>query len=136
VAFVFGISLSIENTVIRMAARVVAFVPAIVAFVALKPDSFGETVPYQLSTSQWIGLLSALAVSYFFARFWPQAMKSPAFAMSLGDPGALAALNGVSVARPEPTSATPEPTDEPLDAPPTDETDSGSEDSESDSKRS
>jgi phosphatidylglycerol:prolipoprotein diacylglycerol transferase len=88
VAFVFGISLGIKNQSARMAARVLAFIPPIVAFVALRPESFGKTQQVQLSTSQWIGFLSALICSYFYAKFWETARKSPKLAMgleSLGD---------------------------------------------------
>jgi phosphatidylglycerol---prolipoprotein diacylglyceryl transferase len=88
VAFVFGVSLGIKNAKARTIARVLAFVPPIVAFVMLKPPSFGKQVSIQLSTSQWIGLLTAAVVSYFYARFWETARKSPALAMgleSLGD---------------------------------------------------
>jgi phosphatidylglycerol:prolipoprotein diacylglycerol transferase len=92
--FVFGISLGIRNARVRTVACVAAFVPAIVAYLALKPASFGETQPYQLSTSQGIGLLSALAVCYFYAHFWVQAIKAPRLAMSVGDPIAIAALMG------------------------------------------
>ncbi len=92
--FVFGISLGIVNPRARTIARVLAFVPPVIAYVALKPASFAETIPYQLSTSQIIGLLSALAVSYFYAKFWADAGTHPVLAMSLGDVGAIRALKG------------------------------------------
>jgi phosphatidylglycerol---prolipoprotein diacylglyceryl transferase len=96
VGFVFGVSLGIPNKRGRMVARIFAFVPPVVAYLALRPASFAQTIPYQLSTSQLIGLLSALAVSYFYARFWEDARKSPALAMSLGDPMSIRALKGES----------------------------------------
>jgi phosphatidylglycerol:prolipoprotein diacylglycerol transferase len=88
VAFAFGVALGIKNPTTRLVARVLAFVPPVVAFVAMKPASFGKQVTMQLSTSQWIGLLSACVVSYFYAQFWNEARRSPALAMgleSLGD---------------------------------------------------
>lgn len=88
VAFVFGISLGITNPKTRNAARVLAFVPPVVAFIALSPASFGKQQAVQLSTSQWIGLLSAVVCSYFYAKFWEEARRSPKLAMgleSLGD---------------------------------------------------
>jgi phosphatidylglycerol:prolipoprotein diacylglycerol transferase len=88
-AFTFGISMGITNATARAVARVFAFVPPIVAYLTLRPASFGQTEPYQLSTSQIIGLLSALAVAYFYARFWADAEKHPVLAMSLGDSEAL-----------------------------------------------
>jgi len=100
IGFVFGISLGIANKRARMVARVLAFVPPVVAYLALKPASFAQTVPYQLSTSQIIGLLSALTVSYFYARFWEEARKNPTLAMSLGDAAMIRELKGES-AEPE-----------------------------------
>jgi phosphatidylglycerol:prolipoprotein diacylglycerol transferase len=82
-AFVFGISLGITNVRARMIARVAAFVPPVVAYLMLAPAKFGEVVQAHPSTSQWIGLLSALGCAYFYARFWEIARKSPKAAMSL-----------------------------------------------------
>jgi phosphatidylglycerol:prolipoprotein diacylglycerol transferase len=88
-AFAFGISVGIAHEVARTVSRVLAFVPAVAAYFALRPASFGQTEPYQLSTSQIIALLSALAVAYFYARFRADAGKHPALAMSVGDAEAL-----------------------------------------------
>jgi len=96
IAFVFGISLGIANKRARTVARVLAFLPPIVAYVALKPASFGQAVAYQLSTSQLIGVLSALAVAFFYARFWEEARKNPRLALSLGDEASIRALKGES----------------------------------------
>ncbi|HVJ90473.1 MAG TPA: prolipoprotein diacylglyceryl transferase family protein [Labilithrix sp.] len=88
IAFVFGISLGITNPKVRSVARIVAFVPPVVAFLALRPISFGKQQAVQFSTSQWIGLLSALVCAYFYAKFWETARRSPKLAMgleSLGD---------------------------------------------------
>jgi phosphatidylglycerol:prolipoprotein diacylglycerol transferase len=94
VGFAYGISLGITGVRARLVARVLAFVPPVVAYLALRPASFAQTVPYQLSTSQLIGLLSALAVSYFYASFWEEARKNPRIAMSLGDPAMIRELRG------------------------------------------
>ncbi|MBX3231741.1 MAG: prolipoprotein diacylglyceryl transferase [Labilithrix sp.] len=88
VAFVFGISLGITNPKVRNVARVAAFVPPLVAFFILKPASFGKQQAVQLSTSQWIGMATAVICAYFYAQFWETARKSPKLAMgleSLGD---------------------------------------------------
>ncbi len=85
IAFTFGISLGITNKNARTAARVVAFVPAIASYIALRPASFGQVVNVQLSTSQWIALTTALLVSYFYAQLWQSARKAPAMAMALGE---------------------------------------------------
>jgi phosphatidylglycerol:prolipoprotein diacylglycerol transferase len=89
-AFVFGISLGITNLRTRMIARVLAFVPPVVAYVMLVPVKFGEVVQAHPSTSQWIGLLSAVVVAVFYAQFWELARKSPKAAMSLESLGDIA----------------------------------------------
>jgi phosphatidylglycerol:prolipoprotein diacylglycerol transferase len=94
IGFVFGISLGIANKRARMIARVLAFFPPVLAYLALRPATFGQSVSYQLSTSQLIGLLSALTVSVFYARFWEQARKNPKLAMSLGDEVTIRELKG------------------------------------------
>jgi phosphatidylglycerol:prolipoprotein diacylglycerol transferase len=90
IGFVLGISLGITNPATRLAARIASFVPPLVTYVMLRPQSFGASVSTQLSTSQWIGLLTALAVSLFYAQYAGEARKLPLGAMtkeSLG-PGA------------------------------------------------
>jgi phosphatidylglycerol:prolipoprotein diacylglycerol transferase len=91
IGFCVGISLGIRDATMRTVARVLSFVPAVVAYLALKPPSFGSSVTVQLSTSQWIGFLTALTVSYFYAQYWAAARKSPALAMGLASlgPGAI-----------------------------------------------
>jgi phosphatidylglycerol---prolipoprotein diacylglyceryl transferase len=95
VGFCFGISLGIRDVTMRTVARVLSFVPALVAYLALKPPSFGSSVTIQLSTSQWIAFGSALTVSYFYAQYWTAARRSPALAMNLASlgPGAVGAPN-------------------------------------------
>jgi phosphatidylglycerol:prolipoprotein diacylglycerol transferase len=92
--FALGIALGIPSPRTRMVARVLAFVPAIVAYLVLRPASFAQTVPYQLSTSQLIGVSSALTVAYFYARFWDEARKTPKLSMSLGDAATIRELGG------------------------------------------
>ena len=100
IGFVFGVSLGIANKRARTVARALAFVPAVVAYLALKPATFAQTIPYQLSTSQLIGVLSALTVAIFYARFWEDARKNPTLSMSLGDAAMIRELKGES-AKPE-----------------------------------
>ncbi len=82
--FCFGIALSIRHPMLRMVARVLSFVPPLFAYLVLKPPSFGSSVSIMLSTSQWIGLFTALLVSFFYAQYWEAARKAPRLAMSLG----------------------------------------------------
>jgi phosphatidylglycerol:prolipoprotein diacylglycerol transferase len=83
-AFIFGMALGIKNPTMRLVARALSLVPAIAAYVMLRPKSFAESVSVQLSTSQWIALFTALAVSYFYGRFWEAARKNPKLAMATG----------------------------------------------------
>jgi phosphatidylglycerol:prolipoprotein diacylglycerol transferase len=92
--FAFGVSLGIPSPRARMVARVLGFVPALAAYLALRPASFAQTMPYQLSTSQLIGVGSALTVAYFYARFWDEARKTPRLALSLGDADVIRELGG------------------------------------------
>jgi phosphatidylglycerol---prolipoprotein diacylglyceryl transferase len=94
IAFIFGIANGIPNKTARLVARIVSLVPPLVTFIALKPPSFGASVSMQLSTSQWIGFATAIAVSFFYAQFWDVARKQPKLAMSVETlgPGAVGEL--------------------------------------------
>ncbi len=87
VGFTFGIALGIRNEKARTAARVLSFAFPVAAFIMLRPQSFAESTRIQFSTSQWVALLSGLAVSFFYARFWLAAQKNPQMAMGLGSLG-------------------------------------------------
>lgn len=82
-AFSYGIALSIPNKKMRTVARVLSFVPAIAAYAILVPPKYGGHLGYQPSTSQWIGLISAVLVAIAYASFWERARRSPKLAMSL-----------------------------------------------------
>ncbi len=88
-AFVFGIALGITNPRARSVARVVAFVPPIVAYALLRPVKFGDTLTVQLSTSQLIGLGTGLLVALFYAKSWNEARRNPRAAMSAASLGEL-----------------------------------------------
>jgi phosphatidylglycerol:prolipoprotein diacylglycerol transferase len=85
--FCFGIAVAIKDARVRAVVRALGFVPPVVAYVLLKPPSFGDSVTVQLSTSQWIGLVTALLVSYFYVQFWTMARKQPGVAMNLASLG-------------------------------------------------
>jgi phosphatidylglycerol:prolipoprotein diacylglycerol transferase len=102
--FCFGMAIAIRDKTMRAVARVLAFVPPVVAYLMLRPQSFGSSVSVMLSTSQWIGVLSALIVSYFYAQYWQAARNAPRLAMSrasLGDFATSEAPAADSVAEPE-----------------------------------
>jgi phosphatidylglycerol:prolipoprotein diacylglycerol transferase len=75
VAFAFSFSLGVKDMRARTISRVVAFLPAVVAYVLLAPAKFGEVTVTKLSTSQVIGLLTGLLSAYFYAKGWVEASK-------------------------------------------------------------
>jgi phosphatidylglycerol:prolipoprotein diacylglycerol transferase len=105
VGFSVGIALGIRDKTMRTVARVLSFIPAIVAYLALKPPSFGSSVSVQLSTSQWIAFVTALTVSYFYAQYSAEARRSPALAMSVASlgPGAIPASSNEEESSPAPS---------------------------------
>jgi phosphatidylglycerol:prolipoprotein diacylglycerol transferase len=90
VAFAVGYALSfarlVDNVTLRRITQGLAFVPAVVAYVLLRPDSFAGAELMQLSTSQFIGLASALAVAGGYVLYDKAAREHPETAMSLGLP--------------------------------------------------
>ncbi len=84
-AFVFGPSRSIANPTVRKVAQGAAMVPGVVLFFLLKPQTFAQSVTVQLSTSQWIGLLTGVGAAVAWATLLEVAKKNPEAAMSLGE---------------------------------------------------
>lgn len=80
----FGIAPDVREVVLRRVTQVVAFVPAVVAYLMLKPDSFADQAMVQLSTSQWVGVLTAVPAAFVYGVFARAAKAHPASAMSLG----------------------------------------------------
>ena len=74
---------SIENVTMRRLTQIVAFMPAVVAFIVLRPASYVSSEIVQLSTSQWVGVLTAIGVSIAFALFWKVAESHPEAAMAI-----------------------------------------------------
>ncbi len=107
VGLCFGLALGIGSKPARTAVRVLAFVPPVIAYVLLAPPSFGSSVTVMLSTSQWIGLISALLVSYFYRQFWNVARKQGGTAMNA------ASLGAGAVSRPATSDDEPGEPDEP-----------------------
>ena len=79
--FAVGFSHLIENLTMRRVAQVIAFVPAVLLFLALKPDAFETNM--QFSTSQFIAITTGFAASVAFAVFYKAALAHPESAMAL-----------------------------------------------------
>jgi phosphatidylglycerol---prolipoprotein diacylglyceryl transferase len=88
-AFCYGPARSITNPRVRVAAQAVSVVPAVVVFFWLKPPSFAAPTPLQLSTSQWIAMLTAIGVAAAWSTYARSAELHPQAAMSLGIEAAL-----------------------------------------------
>ncbi len=67
VAFVAGPATSISGAALRRALGALAVLPAVVAFVVLKPEAFAPSTIAQFSTSQLIGVTTALVAAGFWA---------------------------------------------------------------------
>jgi phosphatidylglycerol---prolipoprotein diacylglyceryl transferase len=101
-AFCYGPAQSIANQRFRLAAQIASVLPAVAVFFWLKPPSFAAPTALQLSTSQWVGLLSSIAVAVAWSTYARSAELHPQAAMSLGiDPPALEGEDGVRASEEE-----------------------------------
>ncbi|HEY3592970.1 MAG TPA: prolipoprotein diacylglyceryl transferase family protein [Polyangiaceae bacterium] len=81
--YIFLIAPSVSGETTRKVTIAAALVPPVVAFVALRPASFADAAQIQLSTSQWVALLTAVpaAIAYFI--YFKAAEMHPDSAMAL-----------------------------------------------------
>lgn len=84
-AFAVGIAPAIRKRGLRIAAQVVAFAPALLVAKAFWPEAFQVTSQVRLSTSQFIGLSSAVAAAVGFALLYRNALENPKGAMAMPD---------------------------------------------------
>ncbi len=89
--FAVSFARMIEHPTLRRVAQIGAFVPAVVFAVILRPEQFAQPELMALSTSQFIGLASALAVCAAYVIYDNAAAAHPDAAMSLGLPAELSA---------------------------------------------
>lgn len=64
--FVLGIARGIADPKLQLGARIGAFVPALIAFLAFRPAAFAATPDVKLSISQWLALATGLYAAYYF----------------------------------------------------------------------
>ncbi|MDI1451370.1 prolipoprotein diacylglyceryl transferase family protein [Polyangium sp. 6x1] len=83
VGYVVGISKMIENPTMRRLSQILAFVPAAVLFLALRPESFGTSATIQLSTSQAVALSTGVAAAFAFSVYHQAALAHPEAAMAI-----------------------------------------------------
>jgi phosphatidylglycerol---prolipoprotein diacylglyceryl transferase len=87
-AFAYGPARAIALAGRRRAAQAAALLPAFVSFALLNPASFAPDNPVQLSTSQWIALLTALASGFAWSVLQQGWRANPDAAMAIDLPGA------------------------------------------------
>jgi phosphatidylglycerol:prolipoprotein diacylglycerol transferase len=76
-AFAYGPARSIDTTRTRYASLGASVLPAFISFIAFKPKEFGTPIDVQLSTSQWIGLLTAIGAAVAWERLSSRAADAP-----------------------------------------------------------
>jgi phosphatidylglycerol:prolipoprotein diacylglycerol transferase len=81
--FAIGFSKVIKNTTTLRVAQALAFVPAIVAYFLLAPASYGDSIAYQWSTSQFVAITTGFAACVAFSIFYKAALAHPESAMRI-----------------------------------------------------
>ncbi len=82
-AFAFGIARALPQAY-RLVASVAAFAPAVALYLYLRPATFISAQTVQLSTSQWVALLTGTAAAIAYGIFYDASRAHPERAMSLG----------------------------------------------------
>ncbi len=84
-AYAFGIAPALKHRSLRAITQALAFVPAVFAYLELRPGEFAAAPPVLLSTSQFVGLASGVAAAIFFGVLYKVALDNPRLAMALPD---------------------------------------------------
>ncbi|HVY49210.1 MAG TPA: prolipoprotein diacylglyceryl transferase family protein [Minicystis sp.] len=83
IGYGIGFAQEIKSVAVRRVTQVAAFLPAIIGYLVLKPATFGEAPNEEWSTSQWIGMATALAGCIGFNILYRAYRANPARAMAL-----------------------------------------------------
>jgi phosphatidylglycerol---prolipoprotein diacylglyceryl transferase len=84
IGYIVFIAGAVKDPTLRKLTQVIALVPSVIAFMVLRPESFAEPTLVQLSTSQWVAVLTGLPAAIAFGVYWKAAEMHPDTAMSLG----------------------------------------------------
>jgi phosphatidylglycerol---prolipoprotein diacylglyceryl transferase len=84
IAYIVSIAKAVKDPTLRKLTQVISLVPAVIAFLVLRPESFIEAPLVQLSTSQWVAVLTGIPAAIAFGIFYSAAQMHPDTAMSLG----------------------------------------------------
>jgi phosphatidylglycerol:prolipoprotein diacylglycerol transferase len=82
-SYVFFMAPSVSDPTMRKMTQVIAVVPAVVAFLLLRPVSFAEQTLLQFSTSQWVALLTAVPAAMAYAVYFKAAEAHPSSALAI-----------------------------------------------------
>ena len=83
IAYIVCMAPSIGDPTMRKMTQVIALVPPLVAYLLLKPASFADQEPIQLSTSQWVALLTAVPAAIAYMVYFKAAEAHPDSALAL-----------------------------------------------------
>jgi hypothetical protein len=67
----------------RKLTQIVALVPPVVAYLLLKPPSFADQTLVQLSTSQWVAILTAVPAAITYGVYFKAAEAHPESALAV-----------------------------------------------------
>ena len=87
IGFTLGVAKAIPNPRLRLGAQIASFVPGVLAIFTMKTAQY-VVDDYAYSTSQFIGLVTALIACFFYSMAWDEAKLAPKLAMALGLEGA------------------------------------------------
>jgi phosphatidylglycerol:prolipoprotein diacylglycerol transferase len=82
-SYIFFMAPSVSDPTMRKMTQVIALVPAVVAFLLMRPASFAEQTLLQFSTSQWVALLTAVPAALAYGVYFKAAEAHPASALAL-----------------------------------------------------
>jgi phosphatidylglycerol:prolipoprotein diacylglycerol transferase len=82
-AYIFFMAPSVSDPTMRKMTQVIALVPALVAFLLLRPASFADQTLLQFSTSQWVALLTAVPAAMAYGVYFKAAQAHPESALVL-----------------------------------------------------
>jgi phosphatidylglycerol:prolipoprotein diacylglycerol transferase len=110
-AYIFFMASSVSDPTMRKMTQVIALVPALVAFLLLRPASFAEQTLVQYSTSQWVALLTAIPAAMAYGVYFKAAEAHPESALAID-------LTEFQKAHPEPVETAKPSSDEESDESP------------------
>jgi phosphatidylglycerol:prolipoprotein diacylglycerol transferase len=82
-AYIFFMAPSVNDPTMRKMTQVIALVPALVAFLLLRPASFADQTLVQFSTSQWVALLTAIPAAMAYGIYFKAAEAHPESALAI-----------------------------------------------------